>query len=175
VLPPKPKPPGSSPNLLTADALVDRILNDYEAAKRRGIDIPNLVPGPSVSDAQVSVAPLRISADPDAKNNHPSAVTDGIKTINGTVDADTADDTDELDVFYGPLTGHEWIALSRFVDVRDSQDHKPGEPQYCPAFLRLVEFFHVPVARWTDRIMVGNAMEPCLLREDGTGHAEGVE
>ena len=169
VLPPKPKPPGSSPNLLTEENLVDRIRGDIEAAMRRGIDITDLVLGLLGCDAQVSVPPLPMSADPEAEINHrPSAAADGINTITGTEDADTADDTDELDVHYGPLTGREWIALSKCVDMRDPHDHKPGEPQYRPEFLRLVELFNVPIARWRDRMMAENAMEPCLPREDDT-------
>ena len=120
VLPPKPKPPGSSPNLLTDDDLVDRIRSDVEAAERRGIDIANLVLGPPALDPQTSVPPLPMSADPEAEINHrPSAVADGINTITDTEDADTADDTDELDVHYGPLTGREWIALCKRFDMHN--------------------------------------------------------
>jgi hypothetical protein len=181
VLPPKPKPPGSSSNLLTNENLVDRIRSDVEAAERRGIDIANLVLGLPALDPETSVAPLRISADPEAENNHrPSPVTDGVNMINGNdKDADTADDTNELDVHYGPLTGRQWIALSKCLYMHDPQgdphDRRPGEPQYCPEFLQLVKVFNVPFARWMDRIMVGNAMEPCFSQEDDTDHAEGVE
>ena len=104
-------------------------------------------------------------ADPEIEINHrSSAVTDGINTINGTEDADMADDIDELDVQYGPLTGRKWIAFSERVKMpdpqRDPHDHKRDEPQYCPEFLSLFEYFHVPFARWRDRIMAGNAIEP---------------
>ena len=80
---------------------------------------------------------------------------------------------------YGPLTGREWIALSKRLYMHDPQcdphDRRSGEPQYLPEFLQLVKVFQVPLARWADRIMAGNAMEPCLPREDDTDHAEGVE
>jgi hypothetical protein len=105
----------------------------------------------------------------------PSAAADGINTINGTEDADTAGDTDELDVRYGPLTGCEWIALSKCFDVRDPRDPKPGEPRLRPEFQRLAEHFNVPIARWRDRMMVENAMQPCLPRENDADHAECVE
>jgi hypothetical protein len=78
-------------------------------------------------------------------------------------------------VRYGPLTGREWIAFSECAKMHDPHDHKPGEPQYRPEFLRLVEFFHVPFNQCRDRIMARNAMEPCLSQEDDTDHAEGVE
>jgi hypothetical protein len=176
VLPPEPKPPGSSPNLLLDGVLVDRIRGDIEVAERRGIDITNLVLGPPTLDPQTSVPPLRIPADPETEINHcPSAGIDGINTISGTGNADTADDINELGVRYGPLTGREWIALSKCVDMRDPHDHKPGEPQYCPEFLQLVEFFQLPFTRWRHCIMTGNAMEPCRPREDDTNHAEGVK
>jgi hypothetical protein len=180
VLPPEPKLPGSSPNLLLDGVLVDRIRGDIEVAERRGIDITNLVLEPPTLDPQTSVPPLRMPADSEPEISHrPPAVTDGINTINDTEYADTADDTDELDVRYGPLTGREWIAFSERVEMHDQQrdphDHKPGEPQYCPEFLRLVEFFQLPFARWRDRIIAGNAMEPCLPREDDTDHAGGIE
>jgi hypothetical protein len=172
VLPPQPKPPGSSPNLLTSENLVDRIRSDVEAAERRGIDITDLVLGPLGLDPQTSVPPLPMSADREAEiNPSQSAAADGINTISGTEDADT----DELEVRYGPLAGREWIAFSECAKLHDPHDHTPGEPQYRPEFLRLVEFFHVPFDQCRDRIMAGNAMEPCLSQEDDTDHAEGVE
>jgi hypothetical protein len=180
VLPPEPKPPGSSPNLLLPENLLDRIRGDIEAALRREIDVTDLVLGLLGCDPQDSVPPLQMPADPEAEVNHrPSPVAIGINTIDGTGNAGTADDTNELDVHYGPLTGREWIALSKCFDIHDLRcdphDHKSGEPQYHLVFLRLVEYFNVPLARWADRIMAGNAMEPCLPREDDTDHAEGVE
>jgi hypothetical protein len=176
VLPPQPKPPGSSPNLLTKKNLVDRIRGDIEAAVRREIDITDLVLGLLGRDAQVSIPPLRIPADPEAEISHrQSPAVNGINTINGTKDAGTADDRDELDVHYGPLTGREWIALSKRADMRDPHDHKSGEPQYCPEFLRLVECLRVPIAQWRERILAENAILPCLPPEDDTDHAEGVE
>jgi hypothetical protein len=176
VLPPEPKPPGSSPNLLLDDVLVDRLRSYIEAAERRGIDITNLVLRPLALDPQTSVPPLPMSADPEAEINHrPSAAADGINTITGIGDADTADDTDELDVRYGPLTGREWIALSECVVMRDPHDHRLGEPQYRPEFLRLVEVFHVPFAQLRDRIMAENAMPPYLRRDDNTDQTGGVE
>jgi hypothetical protein len=176
VLPPEPKPPGSSPNLLLNDVLVDRLRSYIEAAERRGIDIANLVPGPLALDPQTSVPSLPMSADPEAEiNHHPSAAADGINTITGIEDADTADDTDELDEQYGPLTMREWIALSKCVEMHDPHDHNPDEPQYRPEFLQLVECHHVPFARWRNRIMAENTMEPCRPQEDGTDHGEGVE
>jgi hypothetical protein len=66
VLPPKPKPPGSSSNLLTNENLVDRIRGDIEAAERRGIDITNLGLGPLTLDPQTSVPPLPMSPDREA-------------------------------------------------------------------------------------------------------------
>jgi hypothetical protein len=179
VLPPEPKPPGSSPNLLTDDVLVDRIRGDIEAAGRWGIDVAQLVLHPTVCDAQPSVQPLQM-ADPEVETSHsPSAAIDGINTISGTGNAGTADDTDELDVRYGPLTSREWIALSKCLYMHDPQcdphDRRSGEPQYCSEFLQLVKVFQVPLARWADRIMAGNVMEPFLPREDDTDHAEGVE
>jgi hypothetical protein len=176
VLPPEPKPPGSSPNLLIEENLVDRIRGDIEAAMRRGINITDLVLGLLGCDVQVSVPPIRILADPEAEISHrPSGVADESNSITDTGDAETADDLDELDAHYGPLTGREWIALSKCVDMRDPHDRRSGEPQYLPEFLRLVECFHVPITQWRDRILAGNAMEPCLPREDDIDHAEGVE
>jgi hypothetical protein len=176
VLPPEPKPPGSSSNLLRDDVLVDQIRSYIEVAERRGIDITNLVLGPPTLDPQTSVPPLRMPADSEPEiSHHPSDVADGINTITDTEDADTADDPDELNVHYGPLTGREWIALSKCFDMHGPHHRQPDEPQYRPEFLRLVEFFNVPVADWTDRIMAGNAMGTCLPREDDTDHAEGVE
>jgi hypothetical protein len=165
VLPPQPKPPGSSPNLLTDDALVDRIRCDIEAAGRRGIDIPNLVPGPSVSNAQVSAAPPRMSADPAAAVNHcssSSSASDVINPFKGTQDAGTADDEDEDEKLYGPLTAREWYDLSHYVELsyprRGPKKHKPGDPTHRPEFLKLVAFFNLPFARWMDRVMADNGL-----------------
>jgi hypothetical protein len=167
VLPPQPKPPGSSPNLLTDDALVDRIRCDIEAAGRRGIDIPNLVPGPSVSDAQVSAAPPRMSADPAAAVNHcssssSSSASDVINPLNGTQDAGTAEDEDEREKLYGPLTGQEWYELSERCELRyprrGPKKYKPGDPTHCPEFQQLVAFFNLPFARWMDRVMAEHGL-----------------
>jgi hypothetical protein len=138
------------------------------------------VPVPPTLDAQTLVPPLRMPADPEAAIDHrSSAISDGIATITGPHEAGPADDTDELDVRYGPLTGREWIALGELVDMHDPRrgpnKYKLGEPQYCPEFLRLVEFFDVPFARWRNRIRAENALEPCLSREDDTDSAEDVE
>jgi hypothetical protein len=83
-------------------------------------------------------------------------------------------DRNGLDVRSSPLTGREWIALSKYVGMRDPHDHKPGEPQIRPELLRRVECFHVPIAQWADRILAENAIQPCLSPEDDTEHAEGV-
>jgi hypothetical protein len=119
--------------------------------------------GSPVCDEQASVPPRRIPADPEAETSHrPSAVADGINKINGSGDAGTAGDIDELDVHYGPLTGREWIALSKCFDMRDPHDRRPGESQYRREFLRLVEYFKMPVARWRDCIMAESAIDPRL-------------
>jgi len=181
------KPPGVSPNLLMADVLVDRIRQDVEVAERRGIDVANLVLsppvpllGPSVSDAQACVPPFPMSADREAETSHrPSAVTDEIDTINAAEDTGTAGDTDDLEVHYGPLTGREWVALGECVEThdlrRDPDDHRPGEPQYRPEFLRLVEFHHVPFAQLRDRVMAEDAGRPWLRRAGDADHAGGVQ
>jgi hypothetical protein len=179
VLPPEPV----SPNLLTNENLVDRVMYYTEAALQRKLDLTNLcylLPGLPALDEQTSVPPpFERPTDPEAAiDQSSSAAPDGINTINGIREAGPADDTDELDVPYGPLTGREWMALSEWVEIHDPQrgpeEHKLGDPQYRPEFLRLVEFFHVPFARWWNRIRAENALEPCLPREDDTDSAEDV-